>query len=79
MGPTRALSSFLKFNFNSSTKLNKYDGHAVIKPTIPNGCFDAYELKVKNIFPSMRKRKTNLSIPGMYLFFNGLSEFASFP
>ena len=47
LGPTRALSSFLKFNFNSSTKLNKYDGHAVIKPTIPNGCFDAYEVKVK--------------------------------
>ena len=55
-------------------------------PNIPNGCLDAYEVKV-NIDISKYQEKvklmgtqTNLSIPEIFFSFcNGLLEFASLP
>ena len=60
-----------------------YDSMTLFVPQdllIPNGCFDAYEVKVnKDIFTYISgKGKTNLSIPEIFSFFNGLLEFTSF-
>ena len=46
--------------------------------SIPNGCLDAYEVKVnEDIFKYITgKGKTNLSIPQILLFLNGLLKFA---
>ena len=47
---------------------------------IPNGCFDAYEVKVnKDIFKYQEKVKLISQFQRFFLFFNGLLEFASFP
>ena len=46
--------------------------------TIPNGCFDAYEVKVnKDIFKYHEKVKLISQFQSLFLFFNGLLEFAS--
>ena len=48
----------------------------LLEMPIPNGCFDAYEVKVnKDIF----KVKLISQFQRFFLFFNGLLEFASFP
>ena len=47
---------------------------------LPNGCFDAYEVKVnKGIFKYKEKVKLISQFQRFFLFFNGLLEFASFP
>ena len=47
---------------------------------IPNGCYDAYEVKVnKDIFKYQEKVKLISQFQRFFLFFNGLLEFASFP
>ena len=47
---------------------------------IPNGCFDAYEVKVnRDIFKYQEKVKLISQFQMYFLFFNGLLEFASFP
>ena len=47
---------------------------------IPNGCFDAYEVKVnKDIFKYQEQVKLVCQFQRFLLFFNGLLEFASFP
>ena len=47
---------------------------------IPNGCFDAYEVKVnKDIFKYQEKVKLVSQFQRFIVFFNGLLEFASFP
>ena len=48
--------------------------------SIPNGCFDAYEVKVnKDIFKYQEKVKVISQFQRSFRFFNGLLEFASFP
>ena len=47
---------------------------------IPNGCFDAYEVKInKDIFKYQEKVKLVSRFQIYFLFFNGLLEFTSFP
>ena len=48
---------------------------------IPNGCFDAYEVKTnKDIFKDQEKVKLISHFQRVFFsFFNGLLEFASFP
>ena len=47
---------------------------------IPNGCFDAYEVKVnKDICKYQEKVKLVSRFQIYFLFFNGLLEFTSFP
>ena len=54
--------------------------HGYLLLIIPNGCVDAYEVKVnKGIFKYISGiGKTNLSIPEFLKIFNDLLEFASF-
>ena len=47
---------------------------------IPNGCVDAYEVKVnKGIFKYQEKVKLVSRFQIYFLFFNGLFKFTSFP
>ena len=47
---------------------------------IPNGCFNAYEVKVnKDIFKNQEKVKLISQFHRFFKIFNGLLEFASLP
>ena len=53
---------------------------AIAVLSIPNGCFDAYEVKVnKGIFKYQEKVKLVSRFQIYFLFFNGLFKFTSFP
>ena len=48
--------------------------------SIPNGCFDAYEVKVnKDIFKYQEKVKVISQFQRFFKIFNGLFPYASFP
>ena len=52
----------------------------LLEMPIPNGCFDAYEVKVyKDIFKYQKKVKLISQFQRFFKFFNGLLKFASFP
>ena len=52
----------------------------LLEMPIPNGCFDAYEVKVnKDIFKYQETVKLTYLFQRFLKIFNGLLEFASFP
>ena len=64
----------------ASCGANSVLGNQTRVEPIPNGCFDAYEVKVnKDIFKYQEKVKLISQFQRFFLFFNGLLEFASFP
>ena len=54
-------------------------GRNFLEANIPNGCFDAYEVKInKDIFKHQEKVKLISQFQRFFKIFNGLIEFASF-